>query len=87
MPDKDELIRRGILRKLHSQPPPLEMQLCIQFYEDFKYFPKIKKLILRVNPNSPLEICAKILARMNGHKDEWEKYEFQIVYQYRKADH
>ena len=43
-------------------------------------FPKTKEIKLKVNSDYPLELCAKLLASRNNHKDAWTNYQFLVFY-------
>ena len=59
------------------------MSIRVLFDEDLKsmIFPKVQEFEFKVNSLSPIEVCAKILAIQNDHKEKWENYEFSICKQ------
>ena len=61
----------------------MDLNIRVLFDEDLKsmIFPKVQEFEFKANSHSPLEICAKILAIQNDHRDKWEHYEFSICKQ------
>jgi hypothetical protein len=49
-------------------------------------FPKVQEFEFRANSSSPIEICAKILANQNGHRDQWQQYQFAYCKNGRKLN-
>ena len=72
--------------KISYEMPIMDINIRVLFDEDLKsmIFPKVQEFEFRANSHSPIEICAKILANQNGHKDKWDQYEFSICKQSKK---
>ena len=59
--------------KISHEIPIMDVTVKLIFDEDLSnmIFPKVKEFEIRANSGSPVELCAKILAIQNGHKDKW----------------
>ena len=64
--------------KISHEIPIMDVTLKLIFDEDLSnmIFPKVREFEIRANSGSPVELCAKILAIQNGHKEKWQNYSF-----------
>jgi len=66
---------------MRMEPLPLNLKVRCVFEEDLStmQFPKVKEFLCRVNKSSPLEVCAKALAKKNEHANLWRNYSFSYM--------
>ena len=74
--------------KISHELPILDVTVKLIFDEDLSLmlFPKVQEFEFRASSSSPVEICAKILAIQNGHKDHWQNYQFSYCKQSKKLN-
>ena len=70
--------KEGAKPKVMHGVPKLDISVKVLFDEDLSelIFPPIHTLDFNVSADSPLEVCAKLLAIQNGHPENWQNYEF-----------